>query len=235
MSRKSRARAMKVSGFVVIVLLAGWGTSAAQFTEPKYPTYTKPTLDDLAKTEWATKLEEALKKIKDLEELSDKQDQYLKDLEKLSPDDDQYEPDYDPPGSPELPSLCKDAPECKACFKQPYADLQNTRFRFDKLRRLNKVTKDMLRDAISFGDAAANLAGGMAQLAWTSEKTRIRGAEQNFNKSYDAKYDELLATLKDNLLGIAACESEIFGNEAWYDRFGFMYQQFMAEAYRRPN
>lgn len=51
----------------------------------------------------------------------------------------------------------------------------------------------------------------------------------------NAKLEELLATLKNNLMGIAACEATIFNNEGWYERYGFFYQQFMAEAYRRPD
>jgi hypothetical protein len=232
MSRNARSSAFKIGIISVLILLASWGGTTAQVIQPKYKDL---SLDELSKLETFKTLNDGLKKIKDVAELADKQDSYYKDLEKLSPDDEQYEPDYTPPGAPELPSLCKDSQKCAACFKQPYADLQNTRFRFDKLRRLNKVTKDMLRDAISFGDAAAGLAGGLAPLAWNTEKTKIRGAEENFNKSYDTKYEELLATLKKDLVGIAACEEEIFHNEAWYDRFGFFYQQFMAEAYRRPN
>ena len=214
---------------VVVSVLILPSHNAAQVIKPNFKDL---SLSDLAGTESFKKLKDGLDKLKDIDKLGDS---YYKDLENLSPEDDQYEPDYKLPGSPELPSLCKNSQKCQDCFKQPYADLQSTRLRFDKLRRLNKVTKDMLRDAISFGDAAAGLAGGMAPLAWNSEKTKIRASEEGFNKSYDAKYEELLATLKNNLLGIAACEEEIFGNEAWYDRFGFFYQQFMAEAYRRPN
>jgi hypothetical protein len=229
MTRISSTRVFRISIIAAMVLVAAWRGSAAQVIKPNYKDL---TLEDLAKTDAFKKLEDGIKKIKDIH---DKQDEYYDKLDKLSPDDDQYEPDYKLPGTPELPSLCKDSQKCEACFKQPYADLQNTRFRFEKLRRLNKVTKDMLRDAISFGDAAASAAGGLAPLAWNSEKTKIRASEKSFNATYDAKYEELLATLKNNLLGIAACEEQIFGNESWFDRFGFMYQQFMAVAYRRPD
>lgn len=231
MNSKRRVRIIAVVISSALVC-AGWRSGTAQVIPPKYK---ELTLDELADLETFKKLGEGLKKIKDVQDLNEKQDKYYKDLETLSPDDAQYESDYKLPGTPELPSLCKNSRECEDCFKQPYADLQNTRFRFEKLRRLNKVTKDMLRDAISFGDAAAGLAGGMAPLAWNSEKTRIRKTEESFNQSYDAKYDELLATLKDDLLGIAACEANVFGNDAWYDRFGFIYHQFMAGAYRRPD
>lgn len=155
-----------------------------------------------------------------------------KDLETLSPEDDQYEPN----------TICRAHRNCRRsartratadCYKPAYLNLQNTRWRFDKLRRLNKVTKNMLVDAISFGDAAASTAGGIAALAWAKEK--VRASEEGFNQSYDAKYEELVATLKRNLLDIAACEEQIFDNPNWYERFGYFYQQFMAEAYRRPN
>ena len=142
-------------------------------------------LGDLAKTDTFKKLKDGLKKLK---ELSDKKDKWEKGVGKLSPKDDQYQPEYDLPGSPELPLLCKDSRECEDCYKQAYLDLQSTRFRFDKLRRVNKVTKNMLRDAISFGDAAASAAGGIAGLAWAKEKEKVRASEEGFNQSYDAKY-----------------------------------------------
>lgn len=231
MTRSSRVRVLAVGVVAAIVFLAGWRGVAAQASKPFNPT----SISDLEKLETFTKLKDGLDKLKSIEDFNDKQDKYYKDLDKLSPDDDQYDPDYKPPGTPELPSLCKNSLKCEDCFKEPYAGLQSTRFRFDKLRRLDKVTKNMLRDAISFGDAAAGLAGGAVPLAWNAEKTKTRATEESFNKTYDAKYEELLGTLKNNLLGIAACEDEIFGNEAWYDRYGFIYHQFMAVAYRRPD
>jgi hypothetical protein len=187
---------------------------------------------DLLKTDTFSKLKDGLSKIKDVYE---KGDSYYKDLDTLSPDDEQYEPDYHLPGSPELPSLCRDSSKCEECFKEPYARLDNTRFRFEKLRKLNRVTKNMLRDSISFGDAAASAAGGIAPLAWNKEKEKIRASETNFNATYDAKYEELLETLKGTLQDIAACEEKVFDEQSWYDRYGFIYQQFMAEAYRRPD
>lgn len=233
MTGRQSVRTIRVVVLVALTMaLVRWRDANAQLVPTPAPKY---ALKDLLETESFKKLNEGLKGIKDLEEALKKQDEYYEKLDKLSPEDDQYEPEYDLPGSPELPSLCKDSQQCAACFKQPYADLQSTRYRFDKLRRVNRVTKNMLRDAIAFGDAMAGLAGGLAPLAWNTEKEGIRASEGNFNKSYDAKYAELLATLKNDLMGIAACEEQVFGNDSWYERFGFFYHQFMAEAYRRPD
>ena len=152
----------------------------------------------------------------------------------LVSEDDQYEPDYDPAGMPEIPAVCKDSAQCEQCFAKPYQELNNLRFRFEKLRKINRATKNMLRDSIEFADAMADVAGGVAPLVWAKEKEKARAAEKNFNASYDAKYEELLATLKATLQAIAACEEQVFGEPGWYERYGFMYYQFMAATYRRP-
>jgi hypothetical protein len=182
--------------------------------------------------EAAKKLTESIGKINDLEE---RQDELYKDAQELSKEDEQYTPEYDPPGMPQLPSLCLGSSSCEACFKPPYAQLNETRFRFEKLRRVNKVTKTMLRDALSFGDAAASAAGSVAPLVWSKEKAKIRASEARFNVSYDKKYEELLGELQESLAGISECEAQMFGDHAWYDRYGFIYHSFMATAYRRPD
>jgi len=229
----SSTRARYATASAIAIVLATFGGVRAQVIP--VPGSSKVGLKDLEKTDTFKKLKDGLKTIKDI---NDKGDTYYKDIEKLSSEDDQYDP-QDLPGSPDLPSLCKDSWKCKDCYTKPYADLQSTRIRFEKLRRLNRVTKNMIRDSLSFGDAAASAAGsaggGIAGLAWDREKTKIRANEADFNRVYDAKYEELLATLKTNLQGIAVCEAQIFGNEAWYDRFGFFYVNFMAEAYKRPD
>lgn len=172
-------------------------------------------------------LDELWKKVKEAQELGEK-------AEKLAPEDGEYEPEYDPGGMPEIPASCKDNPQCEECFTKPYKELDSLRFRFEKLRKINRVTKNMLRDNIAFADGAANLAGGVVPLVWAKEKEKIRESEKNFNASYDAKYQELLATLKKNLQAIAQCEEKVFGEQGWYERYGFMYYQFMAATYRRP-
>lgn len=49
----------------------------------------------------------------------------------------------------------------------------------------------------------------------------------------DAKYEELVEELRGSLDQIAACEEEVYGEKDWYNRFGFIYYQFMADRYRR--
>src|SRR5262245_38060387 len=108
MSSNCRRPAFKVGVISVLILLAIWRGGAAQVIKPNFKDL---SLGDLGKTDTFKKLKDGLKKIKDIKDLGDK---YYKDLEKLSPDDEQYEPDYTPPGAPELPSLCKNSEKCAA-------------------------------------------------------------------------------------------------------------------------
>lgn len=193
---------------------------------------------DFSKLKAFEQMKDFLAKAKQIEDLSEKSDsagKSLDDFDKLDPSDDDYDPNYNPPGAPGLPLMCKDSSECTHCFTQPHKELNHLRFRFEKLRKINRVTKKMLRDNIAWGDAAAGVAGGLTPLAWESEKRKIRQSEKNFNASYDAKYDELTASLLNVLQQIAACEETVFGEQGWYERYGFMYYQFMADAYRRPD
>lgn len=151
----------------------------------------------------------------------------------LTEEDEGYDP-VEPPGGPKLPSTCKDNDQCAECFEKPYADLQSVRVRFEKLRILYQSTKKELGDAIAFGDGASNV-HGISAMAWSREKEKIRASEKRFEAAYDAKYEELLGVLQEALQGIASCEESVFGEEAWYDRFGFIYHQFMADRYRRIN
>ena len=152
-------------------------------------------------------------------------------VDPFTEDDKGYDPEPDPAGQPKLPSLCKDDPKCQQCFAKPYADLESVRIRFEKLRRVGASTKKMIADAVAFGDGASSI-HGIAALAWAKEKQKIRVSEKNFDLTFDAKYHELLGTLEAALHGIASCEQQVFGTEAWYDRFGFIFYQYMADRYQ---
>lgn len=155
-------------------------------------------------------------------------------MDPFSPKDADYDPDPSPPGMPQLPSRCKGSAECQACFEQPYADLQRVRLRFEALRRIYSSSQDMIKEAIAFGDAIAGV-HPVAGLAWMRERTKIQTSQKGVQAAYDDKYAELVGTLEAALKGIAACEAQIFGEDAWFDRYGFIYYQFMADRYRRSD
>lgn len=207
-----------------LAALAGLLLATTQVAAAQVPT--QKILESLQK-----EFKDINKVTKDLADKSKKTKELL-DKDPFTNEDKDFEPDPDPDGQPELPSTCKDNDDCAKCFKKPYEDLQNTRVRFEKLRGLYQHTKKGIADAIAFGDVAAS-ANGIAGLAWIKEKEKVRESERGLDAAYDNKYAELIGTLKEALDGISACEEEVFHEEAWYDRYGFIYYQFMADRYRR--
>ena len=44
-----------------------------------------------------------------------------------------------------------------------------------------------------------------------------------------------MAKLEAALRQIAECEERVYGEKRWYDRWGFMYYEFMAARYQRAD
>jgi hypothetical protein len=150
----------------------------------------------------------------------------------LSPDDKGYDEDYDPPGMPELPLECDLSEKCATCFEPAYERLTKVRIRFEKLRRVYAWTKAYKERAFALGDSAAGI-HGLAGLAWVGKRIGLEKSYKRFEAAYDDKYEELLQELRASLEQIAECEAEIYGEKDWYNRFGFIYYQFMADRHRR--
>lgn len=154
--------------------------------------------------------------------------------EVLNPDDLEFNPDYTPDGAPTVPVHCETqgGAECQQCYQSAYKKLNFVRFYLEKLRSIYGATKNYTDQAIKFGDSMAGLPGGFG-LAWPPERKGILDAFANLGKTYDRKYDDYMKELQEALHEIAACESEHFGEEDWYSRFGFIYYTFIADRYRR--
>lgn len=159
-------------------------------------------------------------------------DEWKETFEPLAPEDKAYDENYDPPGMPELPLQCAESEECADCFEPAYERLKKVRIRFEKLRRIYEWTKAYKDRAFALGDSAAGI-HGLAGLAWVGERVKLERQYKQFEASYDAKYEELVAELRGALDQIAACEEKVYGEEGWYNRYGFIYYQFMADRYRR--
>ncbi len=102
----------------------------------------------------------------------------------------------------------------------------------EQLRAVYVETDDFTKAAIAFGDGVAG-STGVAALEWNHQRGRITGSFKQFRAAYAAKYEELLARLEAVLHQIGNCEAQHFGNEDWYNRYGFMFQTFMSMHYAR--
>ena len=153
----------------------------------------------------------------------------------LTPDDRQFDPDYSPPGSPEIPSACAESEECNACYEKAVKDINFYRFSLDKGRGIANGTLQYAKKAIAFGDTASG-SFGVGGLAWSLDaKPEIEKAVAKLRKTYNAKYGEWMEGLDKSLHDLGQCEEEHFGERDWYARFGYIYYSFMADRYKSPD
>jgi len=159
-------------------------------------------------------------------------DEALSDV--LNPDDLEFDPDYSPDGAPEVPVHCATSggADCEECYASGYGKLNFVRFYLEKLRAIYGATKNYTDNAIEFGDAMAQLPGGFG-MGWPPERKGIQDTFEKLGHTYDGKYEDYLKELKAGLDKVSECESQFFGDEDWYNRFGFIYYTYMQDRYRR--
>jgi hypothetical protein len=148
-----------------------------------------------------------------------------------------------PPGMPSVPSFCPEEGEgslaavrdgvvdCTRCFTEARAKFNEVRHNLEQLRIIYKCTKDFSDKAIAFGDNASGI-HGVSGMAWQAERAKIEGSVKRLKEAYDAKYADLLARLQQSMMELAVCEEE-FGTPDWYDRYGYMFYEFVKEKYKR--
>jgi hypothetical protein len=148
-----------------------------------------------------------------------------------------------PPGMPSIPSFCPDEGEgaagtvgrsggdCARCFTEARAEFNEVRYNLEQLRIIYKCTKEFSDKAISFGDNASGV-HGVSGMAWQAQRAKIEGSVKQLKDAYDKKYTELLMKLQQSMMQLALCEEE-FGTPDWYDRYGYMFYEFVKEKYKR--
>lgn len=149
--------------------------------------------------------------------------------------DDRLSPDYDPPGAPGIPSKCMENKACRPCFTQAYEQVNKTRTNLEKVRAHYEYTHRFSADGIALMQSVAASAGGPAGIGAAVETKKVNGALSDFDKVVRDKNAELLERLQGNLKEVNACEAKFYKNDDWYDRYGYMYYQFMAAHYGYAN
>ncbi|WP_318312710.1 hypothetical protein [Flagellimonas crocea] len=153
-----------------------------------------------------------------------------------------------PAQSPSIPSICTDLyfddngeilegedQGCAECYVDARKKLNDIRYQFEKLATIYKCTKDFSNAALSFGDDVSGFTpGGVGGLAWQAERRKIEKSVTDLEQAYDNKYGEFLQSLADAMMELNICEAK-YGVEDWYDRFGYMYFEFMKDKYQRKD
>lgn len=150
----------------------------------------------------------------------------------IDPEDGESEPNI-PDGNPGIPSSCEGNAACGQCYASAIDGLDNTRWRLEKLRAIYASTYRDAKAMISFADGASAV-HGVSALAWQTRKIGLTKQLKNLDKVYDDKYAELMRQLHTDLQQYSDCESSVMRVPDWFDRFGFVYYQFLKDYYKRP-
>lgn len=230
-----------------IIIATGIGFVAGLWSDPSYAQAGRRNsifqveidLNEIKDAIDGEKAKELADKIKDLKEAMTSTKDLLENYFGLG---DCLQMPY-PPGMPAIPSFCAEEEEgalgnvqegtmdCARCFQEARDEFNQVRYNLEQLRIIFGCTMSFSKKAISFGDNTSGV-HGVSGMAWQVQRAKIEASVDQMKKAYDQKYEELIQKLQKAMMELAICEEE-FGTPDWYDRFGYMYMEFVEMAYRR--
>jgi hypothetical protein len=142
-------------------------------------------------------------------------------------------PDFSTGGGAMMPSTCQDNAACSQCFTSAVNEFNFVRRVLGRLSCIYNNTKKFTQSAISFGDNVSGI-HGVTGLSWQNARAGIVQSYDHFKQTYDRKYSDLMGSLQRSLTAIDACERQ-YGLPDWYQRFGFIYFEFMKDKYKRTD
>ncbi len=142
-------------------------------------------------------------------------------------------PDFSASGQSMMPSTCAGNQACSECYDRAVGELNFIRRQLGRLSCIYSNTKNFNESALAFGD---NMSGihAVTGAAWQSERGGIVAEFNNFKQTYDRKYGDMMGSLQRALQSIGTCEMQ-YGLPDWYQRFGFIYFEFMKDKYKRAD
>jgi len=167
------------------------------------------------------------KKLLDLEQNSKKM---WDDSKTLSPGE--SAPDMSQRG-PTMPTSCADkegSEECR-CFAAAAERLNKNRLMLEKLRILVANQKDFKDKAVALGNSYAQLHTLMG-IQWVGIRTHdIDEPYAQFKVISNQKHQDVMAAVEASLKQISDCEAKL-GEKDWYQKYGFVYYEFLYDAYK---
>jgi hypothetical protein len=171
------------------------------------------------------------KSLEQIATVADLAKQALEMYKTLTEIDESMSPNYEPPGAPDIPSQCMEDPECKICYGDAQAKMNKTRQGLEKLRGIALYTHKMATQGEAFMASAGQSGGTVSGLGAQTEIQKVDASVAEFDTAARSKREELIGKVKSNLQDISACEKKFYKNDDWYNRYGFMYYQFMIAQY----
>jgi hypothetical protein len=152
---------------------------------------------------------------------------------------DDGDPQYDPTGNEgnnQIPSGCAEANStCGQCVRQAEENIQFNRRYLHIAWSMSHSTLDYANKRIAFGDTVSGIHGTMA-LSWQlAGKPQIEEAMASLRKTYGKKYKIYVQNIESSLQTMANCEAENYSIRDLYQRFGFLYLEFVKARYESPD
>lgn len=142
-------------------------------------------------------------------------------------------PDFNASSGAMMNSTCASNAACSECYERAVGELNFIRRQLGRLSCIYSNTKNFNESALAFGD---NMSGihAVTGIAWQNERGGIIAEFNHFKQTYDKKYVDMMGALQRALQGIGTCEQQ-YGLPDWYQRFGFIYFEFMKDKYKRTD
>jgi hypothetical protein len=92
----------------------------------------------------------------------------------------------------------------------------------------------MANSAMAFGDSSSGI-HAVTGLSWQLQgKPQIEEAVAKLKNTYTGKAGQYLDGLEGALQELGQCEANYYGEEDWYQRYGWIYHNFMKAKYASP-
>ena len=130
-----------------------------------------------------------------------------------------------------MPTKCMETAGCRPCYANADGKINKTRSALEKVRAHYDFTHKFSTEGIALMTSVAATAGGPAGIGAAVESRKVNAAVSAFDTAVRNKNAELLARLKGELMEVNTCEAKYYGSDDWYDRFGYMYFQFVSAHY----
>lgn len=158
-------------------------------------------------------------------------DDLLRNLESLDGDEAACGSAYTEASGPTVPSQCAEHEECAQCYSEAVRKIDFNRFYIERARCITATNVKMANSAMAFGDSASGI-HAVSGLSWKLQgKPQIEQAVASLRQTYTSKAGQYLGGLEGALKKLGKCEATYYGQDDWYQRYGWIYYNFMKAKY----
>ncbi|MBB1061220.1 hypothetical protein [Marilutibacter spongiae] len=141
---------------------------------------------------------------------------------------------YTDSSGPTVPSHCAEGDACRQCYEEAVRKIDFNRFYIERARCITAANVKMANSAMAFGDSASGI-HAVSGLSWQLQgKPQIEQAVGKLKQTYTHKAGQYLDGLQGALKELGQCEAEHYGEDDWYQRYGWIYHNFMQAKYGSP-